>query len=332
MAEIAAAGGISVHDYMQRSNAHYYATRDPLGAAGDFTTAPEISQMFGELIGAWAADLWLRAGTPTPLRLVELGPGRGTLMRDLLRAAGQVPGFAEAAEVHMVETSPVLRRAQAAAVPSAVHHDGIADVPTGAPTLFIANEFLDALPVQQQVETAAGWQERMVMAQEGGTLAFTPAGDRIRERACAAEALVGEVAARLAADGGAALFIDYGYAGGEEGDTLQAVRAHETVDPLACPGEADVTVHVDFAAVARAAELAGCRAHGPVSQVAFLSSLGLGLRAETLMRGKDEAARTAVAEAARRLSAPDAMGALFKVLGIAAPDWPAPGGLPEESQ
>ncbi len=317
IADIRTRGGITVHDYMARCNAHYYATRDPLGAGGDFTTAPEISQIFGELIGAWCTDLWRRAGAPDDIALIELGPGRGTLMADLLRAA---PALKEAASVHFVETSPALRSAQARNVPQATWYDSLDAVPAHHPVILIANEFFDALPVRQMVGDA----ERIVTADPH--LAFVPPGDVTSESSPIAENIAAAVAKRLAETGGAALIVDYGYAGGEEGETLQAVRRHETVSPLSEPGDTDLTAHVDFQALAKA--MAKAKPHGPVTQAAFLSALGIGLRAETLMQRASAAAREDIARAVHRLTAPTEMGALFKVMAVTGKDWPIPAGFP----
>ncbi|MBZ6377892.1 hypothetical protein B5C34_02585 [Pacificimonas flava] len=310
---------------MAASNTHYYAARDPLGAEGDFVTAPEISQIFGELVGLALVDLWVRAGSPAPVFLCELGPGRGTLMSDALRAAGQVPGFREAARTHLVETSPALRREQIRRLPDAVHHDRLDTLPASGPLLLVANEFFDALPIAQQVRVGSEWQERRV-TERNGDLVFLPEGAEIRETGDAAQTVAAALATRLTAQGGAALVIDYGYAGGETGDTLQAVRAHQKVSPLAFPGEADLTAHVDFAALAEAARRKGAEVSGPVSQAAFLSALGIGLRAERLMAaapGRSEEISAAV----HRLTAPSEMGALFKVLALRAPGWPPIAGV-----
>ena len=268
---IAATGPISIAHYMAESNARYYTSRDPLGAGGDFVTAPEISQMFGELIGLWLADIWQRSGKPGAACYVELGPGRGTLARDALRAA-QRGGFSPG--VHFVETSPALMELQHAAHPRATWHHDLSTLPDDCPLLIVANEFLDALPVRQLVRTAAGWRERMV-GLEGAALlpvigtrpmdaavptalAEAPVG-AILETSPAASAIVHEVAARLAAQGGAALFIDYGHTAPRFGSTLQAVRAHRKVDVFARPGEADLTAHVDFAALVPIAQAHGAR-------------------------------------------------------------------------
>ncbi len=330
---IAHTGPISVMHYMGEANAHYYAARDPLGAAGDFVTAPEISQMFGELIGLWLADIWLRAGQVQPVHFVELGPGRGTLARDALRAAGR---FGFAPQVHLVEASPALRAVQAAAVPGAIWHDDLSTVPDKGAILLVANEFLDALPVRQMVRTADGWRERMVGV-DGD--AFVPvAGGRpmdaavpeerrdapegtIIETCPGAAAVVDEAARRLAAQGGAALFIDYGYDRVQYGSTLQAVRAHARVDPFADPGTADLTALVDFETMAGIAAMQGARVLGAVGQGAWLQAMGIDARTEALCRSAPEHAAL-IRSARERLVAPAQMGTLFKVMGLAAPGWP----------
>ncbi|MBA2934894.1 SAM-dependent methyltransferase [Sphingomonas sp. CGMCC 1.13654] len=319
---------------MALCNAHYYATRDPLGAAGDFTTAPEISQMFGELIGLWAADLWLRAGKPD-VAWVELGPGRGTLSADALRAIAKAVLTPPA---HLVETSPLLREAQRRAVPGATHHDGIDTLPTDRPLIVVANEFFDALPIRQIVRTEAGWRERMVDC-DGDRFVPTVGAQRfdavvpdavsdgdVIETSPASVAILRDLAARIVAQGGALLAIDYGYEGPLAGDTLQALRRHRFADPFAAPGEQDLTAHVDFAALAEAAHAEGAVAHQVTTQGALLGALGITARAATLARAAPN--RQSEIEAAwRRLCAPDAMGTLFKALAITAPGWPMPGGF-----
>jgi len=336
---IAAMGPIPIAHYMAEANARYYAARDPLGAAGDFVTAPEISQMFGELIGLWLADIWLRAGQPEGVCYVELGPGRGTLARDALRAArrgGLLP------EVHFVETSPALTALQRAAHPGAQWHHDLAGLPTDRPLLVVANEFLDALPVRQLVRTAAGWRERMVGLDSGGAFvpvvgtrpmdaavppAFAGAAEgAILETSPAAATVLQDVAGRLAAQGGAALFIDYGYTAPQLGSTLQAVRAHCKVDPFAEPGEADLTALVDFAALAAIAEASGARWLGTSGQGAWLEALGIAARASALA-GAAPDAEGAIRAAVDRLTAPEQMGSLFKVMGLAAREWPDGAGL-----
>lgn len=329
-----------VADFMEAALAHpefgYYRTRDPLGATGDFTTAPEISQVFGELVGACVADVWLRAGSPAPFNLVEAGPGRGTLMADLLRAARNAPGFIDAMRLHLVETSPALRKKQAKALDgySPDWHERIDTVPDGF-TLLVANEFLDALPVEQYVRENGAWRRRGVTCENG---AFKPAtmtetasfdidaGDgAIIETSPAVAGFVKSVAERLSRDGGMALFIDYGYEGPAVGDTLQAVRAHKHVSPFDEPGEADITAHVDFTAVKNAA--VAVQAYGPVGQGAFLQALGMDVRAEQLMRNADDTQRGEIAGACRRLTAATEMGTLFKALAITGKNTPAPGGF-----
>ena len=345
---IAFEGPMTVERYMALCLGHpvygYYRTRDPLGAQGDFTTAPEISQMFGELIGLWSAEVWRAMGEPSPVRLVELGPGRGTLMADALRAARVLPAFRSATAVHLVETSPALRaRQEAALVPAGASvswHGDLAEVPDG-PAIVVANEFFDALPIRQFVGTERGWCERLVGLSEGG-LAFGLAPEPARdvplpvrpgatlEWPAAGVALIGTLAARLAAQGGAALIIDYGHARSGFGDTLQAVRAHAYADPLADPGEADLTAHVDFAMLASAARSAGVTVHGPVLQGDFLRALGIDARAAAIRQRATPVQGDAIDAAVARLtgSGEGQMGELFKVLGLGAPDLPLLPGFP----
>jgi len=336
--QVAAARATTVADYMAAANAHYYATRDPLGAAGDFTTAPEISQMFGELVGLWIADLWSRAGRPA-FHYAELGPGRGTLAVDALRAAarfGCVP-----AGIHLVETSPTLRAAQLARLPGAEHHDEVDALPDDAPLIMIANEFFDALPIHQYVRTRDGWRERMVERGERGLVAVpgsVPAEEAIPaalrdaaegaivETALVAATILQRCAFRLLRQGGALLAIDYGYAGPAVGDTLQAMKAHQYADPFTDPGEADLTAHVDFAALAAAALPAGVAVSALATQGDWLRGLGIDARLETLA-----AASPGRADELRgqrdRLVEPDAMGTLFKAMAFTAPGWPLPAGF-----
>ena len=313
---IAAEGPITVEAYMDACNRYYYATRDPLGARGDFTTAPEISQMFGELIGACLADCWVRAGKPDGVRYAELGPGRGTLAADALRV---MKSAALEPPVHFVETSPLLRQAQAGAVPGASWHDAFAGV-AGGPLLIVANEFLDALPVRQFV----GGVERKVIVAAGG-LAFDRDGE-IVETSPARNATVSEIAKRLDKSGGVALIIDYGYAKGGPGDTLQAVRGHLYAPVLADPGEQDLTAHVDFEAVANTASEAGAAVTAVVAQGEWLRRLGIDARARALARAHPERAQE-IEAALKRLTDPDQMGDLFKVLAIHSPEWPQPAGF-----
>ncbi|OJY69909.1 MAG: methyltransferase [Sphingobium sp. 66-54] len=326
----------SLHDYMAAANAAYYGSRDPLGTQGDFITAPEISQMFGELLGLWFADLALRADAGEAVAYVELGPGRGTLAADALRAmakAGLTP------PVHFVETSPVLRETQRKAVPQAVWHGDLSSLPTDRPLIVIANEFFDALPIRQYERTAHGWRERMV----AGTplrlvpgeadctdaipiqLADAPLG-AIVERNPASEGVMAALSARIATQGGALLVLDYGYEGPATGDTLQAMKDHRYADPLAEPGTCDLTAHVDFAMLAAIARANGLRPAPCVGQGAFLTGLGIDARAAALVRTNPERADE-VAQARARLVAPEAMGTLFKVLAVRHADWPQPAGF-----
>ena len=330
---IAATGPISVAHFMAESNARYYSSRDPLGTAGDFVTAPEISQMFGELIGLWLADMWIRAGRDEPVHYVEFGPGRGTLARDALVA---VKRYGLTPRVHFVETSPALKAQQLSLHPTAQWHHDLATLPTLGPLLIVANEFLDALPMRQLVRTAEGWRERMI-GHDGHVFSFV-AGSQPMEAALpgefrdadegaivetcpAAAATLYEVAGRLAAQGGAALFIDYGSDQAQLGSTLQAVRAHRKLDPFAAPGEADLTAHVDFAALARIAQSRGVRWLGTVNQSHFLCALGIEARAENLAAFAPEHAQ-AIFAARDRLIGEGQMGTLFKVMGLAAEGWP----------
>ncbi|WP_237478774.1 class I SAM-dependent methyltransferase [Lichenibacterium dinghuense] len=343
-------GPIGVDRYMALCLGHptlgYYLTRDPFGAAGDFTTAPETSQMFGELVGAWAAAVWASMGAPDRLRLVELGPGRGTLLADALRALRRVPPLFAALDLHLVETSPALRDAQRRALDGcgvpASWHAGVEDVPPG-PAIVIANEFFDALPVRHYVKTPGGWRQRLV-GLAGDALSFGLAPEpepairveapdgAVLEVGLVAQGLAKGLAARIARDGGAALVIDYGYAKPAFAETLQAVRRHGFTDPLAEPGLADLSAHVDFGGLRRAAEGAGAAVHGPLPQGAFLRALGLGARAAALKARATPEQAAAIDAAAERLATPGTagrpgMGELFKVLAIASPSLPVPPGF-----
>jgi NADH dehydrogenase [ubiquinone] 1 alpha subcomplex assembly factor 7 len=335
---IRAAGPITVADYMAACLADpehgYYMRGDPFGRAGDFVTAPEVSQMFGELIGLFVVAVWERMGEPKSVAIVELGPGRGTLMADMLRSAGVKPSFLAAADIHLVEIGPRLREIQRATLADtrmALHwHARLADVPDG-PTIIVANEFFDALPIRQFQWQAGGWAERMIGLSDAGALAvgLRPVEQRAAEVAlpegavveagAARDAAAAEIGERLARFGGAALLIDYGSDRAGYGDTLQAVRAHRYDHPLANPGEADLTAHVDFPALARAATRSGATARPVMRQGEFLLRLGLIQRAEVLARGKDPKTREAIAGAMDRLAGKKAMGELFKVLALASP-------------
>ena len=340
---IAFDGPISVSDYMRLCLGHpkhgYYMTRDPLGPLGDFTTAPEISQMFGELIGAWAAAVWQQMGAPPKLQLVELGPGRGTLMADALRAAKALPSLAADLSVHLVEMSEVLAAKQretlaSCGVPLTWHRD-VRDIPDG-PSIFVANEFFDALPVSHYVRSHQGWHERVVTIGQDDKLAFAikpipmlnfektfanridgaPLGAIIEHRS-AAYAL--EAIRHLKSFGGAALIIDYGYTQSRFGETLQAVRAQKYVDVLTDPGEADLTAHLDFSELAHASTASGAHVDGPVTQGEFLRRLGIEQRAARLKQNATPQQAVDIDAALGRLTAPDQMGELFKVLAIADP-------------
>jgi len=326
-------GPISLLQYMGEANARYYSTRDPLGSAGDFITAPEISQIFGELIGLWLTDIWIRAGRPELDIVDRLGPGRGTLARDALRTMKR---FDLKPRVHFVETSVTLKDIQLAAVPDAFFHQDLSTVPQSGAILLVANEFLDALPVRQLVRMETGWRERMVGFYEDRFIpvagqkpmdAAVPEDRReapvgtIIETCPAAAAVVQETARRLAEQGGAALFIDYGHDAVTDGSTLQAVKAHAKVDPFENPGEADLTALVDFATARAIAEDCGARWLGTIGQGAWLKALGADARARALGQLAPQHA-TALWVAKERLCAPDQMGTLFKVMGLAAPEWP----------
>jgi NADH dehydrogenase [ubiquinone] 1 alpha subcomplex assembly factor 7 len=309
-------GPITVEAFMEACNSYYYATRDPFGADGDFTTAPEISQMFGEMIGAALADCWNRAGAPQDAAYVELGPGRGTLAADALRVMRSA-GFSGG--VHFVETSPVLRNLQQQAVVDAHCHECIDDLPA-KPLLLVANEFLDALPVRQHVDGI----ERKVIIVAGG-LGFDRDGD-IVETSPAREQAARSVAERLVKHGGAAIFIDYGHERSGHGDTLQAMRSHRFAPVLSDPGEQDLTSHVDFEAVVKAMREAGTNVTRLSPQCEWLRRLGIQARAEALSR-RNPARADDINAALDRLTTGDAMGELFKVVAIHSPDWPAPAGF-----
>jgi len=313
---IAAEGPITVEAFMHACNAYYYATRDPLGARGDFTTAPEISQMFGEMVGAALADVWKRAGAPADAIYAELGPGRGTLASDALRMMRSA-GFA--GEVHLGETSPVLRSKQKDALPDAHWHDSVDDLPA-RPLLLVANEFFDALPIRQHV----GAIERRVTV-AGGGLAFDRDGEII-ETSPASELAVTAIATCLAARGGAAIIVDYGHERSAPGETLQAVRGHGFAPVLASPGEQDLTAHVDFEMIGNAARAAGAAVTRVMPQGEWLIRLGIEARAQALMRGNPERADE-VQAALERLTGRQAMGQLFKVIAFHGPDWPPPAGF-----
>ena len=343
---IAQTGPITLADYMAACLTDpaegYYTTAIPFGAAGDFTTAPEISQMFGEMLGLCLLQAWVDQGRPAPALLAEPGPGRGTLMADIRRTMAALPGAAGALAIHLVELSPRLRAAQASALAPAVPvwHDSVADLPE-APLFLVANEFLDALPIRQFRREAGGWREVMVGCDDAGRLVpglappasygFLAGRTDVPEGAVveycpALPGIVAEVAGRIARHGGAAVFVDYGGWAGT-GDTFQAVQAHAPAGPFAEPGRADLTAHVDFAAVAAAAHAAGVAATAMVPQGVFLERLGITARAGALAARLTGTARDNHVAAHRRLTHPDAMGQLFKVIAIHPADAPAPPGL-----
>jgi NADH dehydrogenase [ubiquinone] 1 alpha subcomplex assembly factor 7 len=342
-------GPVPLSTVMGEANAHYYATRDPLGAHGDFITAPEISQIFGELIGLWSAVMWAMMGRPESIALVELGPGRGTLMADVLRGLHVAPAFRNAVRVHLVETSPVLRAAQAQTLtPSGAQptwHSRLEEVPDG-PAIVLANEFFDALPVRHHVRGPAGWHERVVGITADGELGFglTPfaasdeavpqklrdaAEGTIVETSPESTAIATRLGARLAAQGGAALIIDYGYDKTAPGETLQALKAHTFHNPLSALGDADLTAHVNFAALAVAARRGGAEAHGPVTQHDFLIQLGIVERLAALKQNATAEQATILQSGVDRLMqrGPTGMGALFKALALTAPGLPTPPGF-----
>jgi len=311
---------------MARANALYYATHDPFG---DFTTAPEISQAFGEVLGAWAAVVWQGMGAPERVTLAELGPGRGTLMADALRAiAAALPGFRAALSVHLVETSPGLRAVQRERVPDATWHDSAATLPDG-PLIVLANEFLDALPIRQFVRRGAGWTERFVA---GDRFVEHPADPPERDAEDGAVVEVNEAALALVTALArrrqvAALFIDYGPAESAPGDSLQAIRGGTAADPLAEPGSADLTAHVDFAALAGAARRAGAAVYGPTPQGPFLARVGLHARVGRLSRAAPPETARRLLQGLHRLTDPHAMGRLFKALSVCDPELPPPPGF-----
>jgi NADH dehydrogenase [ubiquinone] 1 alpha subcomplex assembly factor 7 len=330
---IDSSGPISVAQYMAEVNAHYYASRDPLGAAGDFTTAPEISQMFGELIGLWLGDMWMRVGKPRHAHYVELGPGRGTLAADALRA---MRSLGLSPPVDLVETSPVLHNFQADRLPEAHWHNDASTLPEEGPLLIVANEFFDALPIRQLVSSGSGWRELMVDYRQGrferiaGSAIPAPLAPAepgtIVEAAPAAASVVRHIAQRLSKQGGTALVIDYGHERSGTGDTLQAVSRHGFADPWEEPGERDLTAHVDFEALAAAAREESVRVYGPRDQGEWLQAIGINLRAASLARAAPERTEEIVA-ARERLVSPEQMGSLFKVIALVAESWPEPEGF-----
>jgi SAM-dependent MidA family methyltransferase len=340
---IAAAGPMPVGQYMSlclTDPRHgYYVTRDPFGRGGDFTTAPEVSQMFGELIGLWIVSVWQQMGSPENIRIVELGPGRGTMMNDAMRAAKVVPAFIDAAVLHFVEISPALETIQretfAALEMPATWHKSIGDVPQGA-AIFVANEFFDALPINQAVKMADGWHRRAVAIASDGAIVYRAEAEPMAHFESTLPAAIRnanegeifewrsdtetmELGRRIAREPGAALVIDYGHSESATGETLQAVRDHLFADPLTTPGDADLTAHVDFEALGRGFEAMGAIAFGPIEQALFLKRLGIETRAETLRANAARAKVHEIDTAMARLTGfgRTGMGALFKVMAVA---------------
>jgi SAM-dependent MidA family methyltransferase len=326
-------GPISLAHYIAESNARYYASRDPLGEQGDFITAPEVSQMFGELIGLWLADLWVRMGSRKRIHYVELGPGRGTLAKDALAAAAR---YEFAPQMHFVETSPTLRAIQREAFPDCHHHHDLSTLPDDAPLLIVANEFFDALPVHQLVRSADGWFARMV-GLDGDDFTYVSGKERMDhlvppswvtapqgamiETSPAAVALMAEISQRLREQGGAALIIDYGQMELRAGATVQALKSHQHVNIFAHPGEADITAHVDFELLLQVAEDNGADVMGLQYQGEWLRQMGIDTRTEALQR-RNPGDKDKLKRQRDRLVEGDQMGTVFKVLGICGRRWP----------
>jgi NADH dehydrogenase [ubiquinone] 1 alpha subcomplex assembly factor 7 len=325
-AMIEAEGPMPLDRYMALCLGHpqfgYYMTRDPFGASGDFTTAPEISQVFGELIGVWLLNSWAALGSPKKFALVELGPGRGTLMADILRTVKAVPEFAKGAEVHLVETSPVLRALQRERLGNVMWHDTVASLPE-MPCFIIANEFFDALPIQQFENRAGRWFQRCIGYGDGklkmGLVPSPPmAGDEgLHEISPVSKAVAEDLGAHLAKHGGMALIVDYGHLKTAVGDTLQAMRKHEFVSVLDAPGQADITAHVDFDALAKSFISGGADLLPMLTQGQFLKAMGLDLRTEKLATQLAGQPAEDFIAASRRLADADQMGNLFKVMAVA---------------
>jgi NADH dehydrogenase [ubiquinone] 1 alpha subcomplex assembly factor 7 len=352
---IKSSGPMPVWRYMQLCLMHpqhgYYVSRDPLGREGDFITAPEVSQMFGELLGLWSASVWKAIDSPPLLRLIEIGPGRGTMMADALRALRVLPPLYQALSIHLIEVNPVLRDKQKTTLSNSRNitwHDSIDDVPDG-PSVIFANEYFDVLPIHQAVKGENGWHERTVELDDSGNLAFGAAAEAIPRfevllPAWVRVAPVGavfewrpdadimKIATRVRDQEGAALIIDYGHLRSDAGDTFQAIARHSFTDPLKYPGLADVTAHVDFQALVRASEVLGARIHGPVPQGDFLKRLGIESRALGLMAKATHEVSQDIAGALKRLvgGGSSGMGQMFKVLGVSEPDLATLAGFADE--
>lgn len=337
--QIEGSGPISVAEYMRAANSEYYGRADPLGVEGDFITAPEITQMFGELVGMWLTDIWLRKNSPANCHYVELGPGRGTLAADALRAMTR---FDFSPPVHFVETSEALRAKQHQAVPHASFADSLEALPDDGPLLIIANEFFDALPVRQLIATHAGWRERVVARDRGTKFAAMPGSQQmdavvpeafrnapvgsIYESSPETTGAMYELTARLSKQGGVLLIVDYGYTQPGLGSTLQAVKNHQFVDPFADPGDCDLTAHVNFLELVNLARMRGLHIAGPTSQGAWLSALGINQRASVLAETSPDRSEE-IFQARDRLVKGEQMGTLFKVMALHAADWPTPEGF-----
>jgi len=328
---IEAEGPISVARFMQFALQHptfgYYVTGDPLGHEGDFTTSPEISQLFGEMVGVWCAELWRLMGQPPRFALLEMGPGRGTLMQDALRATARVDGFHAALKLYMMESNATLRAKQLEKLGAFAPHyvESPNDLPP-LPLIVIANEFLDAMPIHQYLRTSQGWRERMVGVKEGAFVFMEgdaplplplPEHLPFYETAPQAIALVQEIAAAIAERGGGALFVDYGYTQPSGQDTLQAVSKHAFArDPLARPGQVDLTAHVDFSALRVAAERAGAKVWSVATQGDFLRAMGIELRAVQVKHKASDTQAHEIDLALRRLTDEAQMGTLFKAFAL----------------
>lgn len=332
LSQIAESGPMPIESYWDLCLSHpehgYYKRQDPLGGAGDFITAPEISQMFGEMVGIWCAGAWFALGKPEKFHLVECGPGRGTLMADLLRGVGHIKGFSEAVQVHLVETSPALRAKQKEALAGIdpLWHDDFETLPEEGPLLFIGNEFLDALPIRQFVKGEDIWQERLVGLDEKGGLQFVKGKEilfdrtgeegSIAEQSPAREAVMEKIYERILRQKGAALMIDYGYTSSANGDTFQAVRRHGYAPVLEAVGDADLTSHVDFAVLAQAAQKKGLVVLLS-DQGDFLRAMGIDIRtASLLQQASSEEQKHSIASGLIRLTGEAQMGRLFKVLEV----------------